>query len=328
MSHDDVLFGYRLQLFDLAGRSSVSHACRTFGVHRSTYYRWKAQVDRHGLEVLRPRERRKPRMPNQLPAMVEERIVAFALAHPGLGPRRIASELARPKWGGIVVSHNGVWRVLCRHGLNTRARRLSLVAGYRAPYEPPRQPQLEPHIDVSHPGELVGFDCFYVGHLKGTSGAVWQLTAIDCYSSFAWGELVVCRSGNPNAGHTSKLARRVAAELKQAGWRLERVLCDNGNEFRGEAFKQTIERLGARHTHIKSGRPQTNGHVEALHRLILEECWRPAFARYLYPRYTGLKRELDRYLADYNYDRVHHGRLTNGRIPGDIVYGARKMEAR
>jgi transposase len=73
VSHDDVLFGYRLQLFDLAGRTSVSHACRMFGVHRSTYYRWKAQVDRHGLEVLRPRERRRPRMPNQLAAMVEER---------------------------------------------------------------------------------------------------------------------------------------------------------------------------------------------------------------------------------------------------------------
>jgi len=328
VSHDDVLFGYRLQLFDLAGRTSVSHACRVFGVHRSTYYRWKAQVDRHGLEVLRPRERRRPKMPNQLPAMVEERIVAFAIAHPGLGPRRVASELARPKWGGIVVSHNGVWRALRRHGLSTRAKRLSLVAGYRAPYEPPREPQEEPHIEVDHPGELVGFDCFYVGHLKGTSGAVWQLTAIDCYSSFAWAELVVCRNDNPHAKQTSKLARRVAAELKRAGWRLERVLCDNGNEFRGEAFKQTIERLGARRTHIKSGRPQTNGHVEALHRLILEECWRPAFARYLYPRYTGLKRELERYLVDYNYDRVHHGRLTNGRIPADIVYAARKMEAR
>jgi hypothetical protein len=37
VSHDDVLFGDRLQLFDLAGRTSISHACRTFGVHRSTY---------------------------------------------------------------------------------------------------------------------------------------------------------------------------------------------------------------------------------------------------------------------------------------------------
>jgi transposase len=118
VSHDDVLFGYRLQLFDLAGRVGVSEACRTFGIHRSTYYRWKAQVDRHGLEVLRPRERRRPRMPNQLSAMVEERIVAFAIAHPGLGPKRIASELGREKWGGIVVSHNGVWRVLVRQGLS------------------------------------------------------------------------------------------------------------------------------------------------------------------------------------------------------------------
>src|SRR6266498_509980 len=116
VSQDDVLFGYRLQLFDLAGRVGVSEACRTFGIHRSSYYRWKRQVDRHGLEMLRPRERRRPQMPNQLPKMVEERIVSFAIAHPGLGPRRVASELAREKWGGIIVSANGVWKVLCRHG--------------------------------------------------------------------------------------------------------------------------------------------------------------------------------------------------------------------
>ena len=49
MSQDDVLFGYRLQLFDLAARTSVSEACRVFGVHRSTYYVWKRRVERHGL---------------------------------------------------------------------------------------------------------------------------------------------------------------------------------------------------------------------------------------------------------------------------------------
>jgi transposase InsO family protein len=229
--------------------------------------------------------------------------------------------------GGTVVSGNGVWRCLRRHGLNTRSKRLSLVAGYGVPYEPPREPALEPHIEVGRPGELVGFDCFYVGRLKGAKGVVWQLTAIDCYSSFAWAELVVCREGNPTAKQTSTLARRVARDLKRAGWRLERLLCDNGNEFRGEPFQQAVASVGARTTHIRSGRPQTNGRVEALHRLILEECWRPAFARYLYPRYTGLKRDLERYLADYNFDRVHHGRPTNGRIPADIVDGARKMEA-
>ena len=328
MTQDDVLFGYRLQLFDLAARTTVSHACRTFGVHRSTYYAWKRQVDRHGLEMLRPRERRRPQMPNQLPKMVEERIVSFAIAHPGLGPKRIASELARPKWGAIVVSANGVWKVLCRHGLNTRAKRLGLIAGYAAPYAPPREPAPERHLDVQRPGELVGIDCFYVGRLKGAQGAIWQLTAIDVYSSFAWAELVVCPNDKPTATQTSKLARRVASELKAAGWRLERVLSDNGNEFRGLPFLNTIRRLNARHSRIHAGRPQTNGHVEALHKTILDECWRPAFARYLYPRYTGLRRELDTYLTFYNHDRVHHGRLTQGRIPADLVYRARKMEHR
>lgn len=58
---------------------------------------------------------------------------------------------------------------------------------------------------------------------------------------------------------------------------MERVLSDNGNEFRGPAFRQLLERLGARHSRIHAGRPQTNGHVEALHKTILDECWRRAF---------------------------------------------------
>jgi transposase InsO family protein len=327
MSKDDVLFGYRQALFAEAARTSVAEACRRFGVHRSTYYAWKRAVDRHGLEVLRPRERRRPKMPNQLPKMIEERILSFSIAHPGLGPMRVASELRRPKWGGIVVSSNGVWKVLCRHGLNTRAKRLGLVAGYAAPYEPPRDPGPERHIDVSRPGELVGIDCFYVGRLRDTKGKIWQLTAIDVASSFGWAELVVAKQGNPTARQTSKLAKRVAAELEAAGWRLERLLSDNGNEFKGE-FSETAARLGAAHTRIHAGRPQTNGNVEALHKTILDECWRPAFARYLHPRLSGLRRELDTYLRYYNFDRVHHGRLTAGQLPADIVYGARKMEVR
>ena len=328
MTEDDVLFGYRLRLFALAAEIGVRPACRQMGVHHSTYYRWKPMVERHGLEVLRPRERRLPLMPNQIPAMVEERIVAFSLGHAGLGPKRIAAQLSRPEWGALRVSPNAVWKVLSRHGLNTRAKRLALVAGHRAPYEPPRETPPEPHVESARPGELVGLDCFFVGRLHGTAGAVWQLTACDTYSSFGWAELVVCPAGNPTALQTSALARRVARELQAAGWRLERVLTDNGNEFRGQTFKRTIAKLEATQTRIRAGRPQTNGHVERLHRTILEDCWRPAFARYLQVRLTGLRRELEVFLDDYNHRRAHDGRHTRGRPPADLVYGASKMEAR
>jgi transposase len=226
MTEDDVLFGYRLQLFDLAARTTVTNACQTFGVHRSTYYAWKNQVDRQGLEMLRPRERRRPVMPNQLSPIVEQRIVAFALGHPGLGPKRVSAQLARPEWGGLMVSPNGIYKALVRHGLNTRAKRLALVAGYRAPFEPPREIKPEPHVTATRPGKLIGIDCFYVGRLHGTTGTVWQLTAIDTYSSYCWAELVTASDYGVGAEHTSRLARRVARDLQAAGWQLERVLSD------------------------------------------------------------------------------------------------------
>jgi len=39
---------------------------------------------------------------------------------------------------------------------------------------------------------------------------------------------------------------------------------------------------------------------------------------------TALSKDLDEYLIDYNYDRAHTGRLTHGRVPADIVFGAHK----
>jgi transposase InsO family protein len=180
-------------------------------------------------------------------------------AIPGFGPARIAAELARPKWGGIVLSTNGVWRVLRRHGLSTRAKRYGLVAGYAAPPEPQRPaPPPERHLDVEHPGQLVQLDCFCIGRLSGTKGTVWQYTAIDVASAYAWATLQVTRR-NPSAVWTSQLARTVAAELAKHGWKLERVMSDNASEFRSATFGQTIAQLGVRPTFIRAGRPQTNG---------------------------------------------------------------------
>ena len=92
-------------------------------------------------------------MANQTSVLVEQRVVAFALGHPGFGPARIAAELAQPRWGGIRLSANGVWRVLRRHGLSTRARRYGLVAGYAAPPEPQR-PAPPPARQAASPAAL------------------------------------------------------------------------------------------------------------------------------------------------------------------------------
>jgi|SRR5262245_2189802 len=246
--------------------------------------------------------------------MIEQRVLAFSLAHPGFGPRRIAHELGREQWGAISLSANGVWGVLRRHGLSTRAKRLGLVAGYAAPPEPARAPEPVRHLEVHRPGELVQLDCFYVGRLAGTKGVVWQYTALDAYSSDLWAELHVTPR-NPAARFTSALAQRVAADLRARGFVLEAVSTDNAAEFTSQEFTAALGALGARHRRIHAGRPQSNGAVERVQATVLDECWRPAFARYLIPKLTGLTRELRRYVWYYNTDRAHDGRTPAGARP-------------
>jgi transposase InsO family protein len=329
VTNDDALFRYRERVLATAKElGNVRAACRIHGIHHSTFYRWKALVERQGLEMLRPRERRAAQMPNAFSVVVEQRILAYALAFPGQGPNRISSELRRDKWGGLRVSTNGVWRVLRRHGLSRRAARLGLVAGYAAASEPrPARVVEVGHIQADEPGELVQMDCFCIGRLSGTKGTLWQYTAIDVASSYLWAELHATAK-NPSAKWTSELARRVAYELGQRGWRLGAISTDNGSEFASVQFVHTVvDVLGADHRRIKAGRPQSNGCVERVQLTVLDECWKPAFARFLIPKQTGLRRELDGYLQLYNTDRAHNGYRNKGRTPEEVI-GKAKMYAK
>jgi hypothetical protein len=131
VSHDDVLFGYRLRLFTLAQEIGVRPACwaMAFTTRPTT-----AGSERSTAGASRPcgSASAAPRMPNQIGPHLQQRVMVFALAYPGFGPRRISAELRRPKWGGIRISEHGVWRVLRRFNLNTRAEAAPASAGAEA----------------------------------------------------------------------------------------------------------------------------------------------------------------------------------------------------
>jgi transposase InsO family protein len=155
---------------------------------------------------------------------------------------------------------------------------------------------------------------------------VWQYTAIDVASASAWATLQVTRR-NPSAQWASTLARQVAADLASRGWKLERVMSDNAQEFRSSVFQQTIAALGSRQSFIRAGRPQTNGCVEPVQQTIPDECWKPAFARYLIPKQTGLRLDLERYPRYYT-ERSHTGRRTRGPTPQEVLGKAKLWQNR
>jgi hypothetical protein len=157
-------------------------------------------------------------MPNQIGPHIEQRVLAFSLAHPGWAKAHLGRTRKGEKWGGLPgLQAHGVWRVVRRHGLSARTRGLALIAGYAdASERKPPTPPPERHIEASQPGEIAGVDCFYTGRLQGTTGTLWQYTAIDIASCYAWAELHTSER-NPVACHTRSLVHRFASELAAAG---------------------------------------------------------------------------------------------------------------
>ena len=151
MTHDDVLTGYRRRLFTLAEEIGVRPACRAMGVHHSTYYRLKSQVDRFGPRGAATSASAAGRgcQPDRPPPRAADRRLRPGEA--GLRPRRISAELE-----ALEVGRDPDLRArrLARpaplqpeHPL----KRLALVARHADPYE--QRPSSRRPSATSRPSE-------------------------------------------------------------------------------------------------------------------------------------------------------------------------------
>lgn len=331
MRADQLIADHRMRLMAVvAAAPSVREGCRRAGIHHSTYYEWLRRLDREGIPGLTPAMTR-TRVKTAARVRLEAEVVAYALANPAWGPRRLFSELGLR--GVEVGSASQVWRILTAHRLNTRRMRFRTLAVAQGLVQADRHPhhdltRSKPWVgalDAHQPGDLVQFDCFHIGRLKearlGSAkipGMVWQYTAIDVASSFTWAELHTT-AHNPSALHTTALAHRVAQDLARWGWNWKQASTDRGNEFVDHRFGAALTALGVQHRFIPPGRPQSNGKVEGVQNIILQECWKPALIGYVEPSITGLRQDLQAFLHHYNNHRPHHGRWNNGQPPTTII---------
>ena len=334
MTLEDKVHAFRLHLFRRAQElGNVSAACQELGVSRSLYYQLRKRFLRYGADGLHPKRRQgQPGRPPQLDPTVERHVIAWALAWPSFGPQQLCDQLAMR---GIRVARSTVYRALRRHGLGTRRERLGILERHsaqraglltertRRAIQKARPAASRRHVEAKEPGDLVCFDSFYIGKLKGV-GRVWQVTACDAASSYG---LAMVYVGEPNAAASARFLReRVVPQFRQAGWPVKRVLTDRGSEFKG-AFDQLCQRLGIRHTRTKPRHAFTNGFVERLQQTILHDHWRVAFRRRYFTKLGQLEASLQSYLRFYNHERTHHGYRTRGRTPAQLVWGAQDAKA-
>lgn len=91
------------------------------GVSRQHYYDFKNVIKEEGIEGLKERTRRGPRVGNRCPPETEKAILDYSLIEPTHGQVRVSNELKRK---GILISPGGVRSVWLRYILENKNLRL------------------------------------------------------------------------------------------------------------------------------------------------------------------------------------------------------------
>ncbi len=125
--YDELEYEKRLMLFDLIEKKgvSVTDACRSAGISRSSYYKLKKLRDEKGIEAIVP-ETQKREM-EVLDFEISRKILNVIADYPEYSAVKIAKALASQRYGALEIDPTLVYRELNRLKLSTKERRIAYV---------------------------------------------------------------------------------------------------------------------------------------------------------------------------------------------------------
>lgn len=326
---------HKVGLLNLAAElGNVSRACKVMGFSRDTFYRYQSAKETGGVDALIDANRRKPNPKNRVEEATESAVSAFALEQPAFGQVQVSNELRKR---GIFVSPSGVRSVWLRHDLESFKKRLLALERHIAEtgeiltesqvcaLEKKQEDDVaHGEIETAHPGYLGSQDTFYVGTIKGV-GRIYQQTFVGTYSKWAAAKLYTTKTPITAA---DLLNDQVLPFFAEQGMGLIRILTDRGTEYCGKPESHDYQLYLAlndiEHTKTKVRHPQTNGICERFHKTILQEFYQVAFRRKIYRSIDELQLDLDVWLADYNNERTHQGKMCCGRTPMETLIGGKE----
>jgi transposase InsO family protein len=290
------IFGRRLIIERLEQGWTQAQVAEASGVSRSTVAKWWKRHREEGDTGLRDRTSQAKHHPHALAEHIVEGICRLR-RELGAGPHRIAWEMG--------MHASTVYGVLKRKSLSVLAR-LDRTTRTVIRYERERPGELI-HLDIKKFGKVPagGGKRFDPGwkengagrHRPGPGGHDYLHVAVDDHSRYAYVEALPDETGPTTAAF---LTRTVIA-FAEAGITVERVLTDNGGNYRSNVFKETAAALDIGLRRTRPYRPQTNGKAEAFNKTLQRE-W--AFRRRYF---SNAERDaaLAPFLNDYNYARPH-----------------------
>jgi transposase InsO family protein len=236
---------------------SVAALCRSRGISRATFYRWKQRFTAEGHRGLFDRPAGRPPLPQRtiIPEELIQRMV-FWRRWLGLSLRQIQEALRR----FLIVSHVTVRRVLRLWGAPGRVYK--------------RRKKRWQRFERSQPDDL-----WQIDHSLSDFDGQWRLTILDDHS-----RLVVCCQPVPSL-EAKWVGAVLLRTIRQLGGRKpQQLLSDRGSAFRNHALWQLLRALDIQLVYARVRHPQTVGKLERFHRTFQENAWLfetpQAFVRY------------------------------------------------
>lgn len=266
------------------------------GVSRATVHKWLRRYTREGVSGLADRSSRPHVTPHALTADQMAQICELRRSQ-AYGPHRLSYELKLPR--------STIYGVLRRAGL----QRLAWL--HRTTREVIRYERAQPgellHLDVKKLGRIPdgggkrfdpGFRESGAGrHASRGLGHDFVHVAVDDFSRYAYAEALP----DERADTTAAFLERALEAFRTVGVQVQRVLTDNGGNYRSYAVAAVAATHGVRLKRTRPYRPQTNGKAEAFNKTLQRE-W--AYVR-LYRSNAERLAALPRFLQEYNGDRPH-----------------------
>ena len=329
MAPEQSLTRARKAVLDAVARGELSpmQGAGALGISRSWFYELRRAYERYGEAGIMPKPRPTGRHPKALSPALKDQIIAYAIEHPGEGPRTIQARLRLARFGSWRVSHGSVYNVLRDAGLSRVRARLAAAEALSATEGGPiteralrdiraSQAAQVVHIGSDTPGVEVFFDTMYIGNLKGV-GKLWQYSAVDGASSFGVARIMV---GDRNGTKGARFLRNdVAPVFAEAGITIQQATVDGGAEFKTE-FRHACRDLGIERHQLPPRSPDLNAFVERFQGTCLHLHYRTAFRYRFYESANDVDADLQAWLRFYNYERPHRGYRTRGRPPAAIHY--------
>lgn len=271
---------------------------QALGIAPATYYR-------HVAPTPVPPTRLPPRALTRVLPEEQEKVVAFARAHPELRHRALAWTMIDQDVA--CLSPASVYDVLREAGLVARWPRPTTTRGRRP--ERPTRPTALWQTDLRH--------------VKVAGQTYYLLVFLDVYSRYiVYHELLRWMDG----ATVALAAQQALEQLSPADRRQVRIQSDNGSAFVSTDFARVLAEHGVGHHRIWPHTPEQNGHVERVLRTLGEPLHEEDLASF-----DQAVEAIAEIIAWYNHERLHSalGFLTPASVhagQGETLQAARRAK--